>query len=308
MYSQNVIKKLISNENDVEFNDQRRFSLHEELLITLHILYGDDFAEKIKNKTIKIPFCPSSLCVEYEDYLASIYNNTFIKNTILEYKTNEMEDFLKNTNEKQVVDTTKSLLKTTANGSIITKIAALYMGSKIINTETKFYNESASKAFGFDFNVDDYMKKPVFKYKPNKTPSGYNNFYSTAEEWAEYNVSLIKNIKKQTAEGIKDIVVKSYNEGARSSELIDEILEATEMSKNRVKRIARDQVSKLYGQRNKAQSLAIGLNKYKWRTCLDERVRDSHKAKEGRVYLFDEGINPGEEVNCRCSAETLIKF
>jgi len=45
---------------------------------------------------------------------------------------------------------------------------------------------------------------------------------------------------------------------------------------------------------------------YIWRTMEDEKVRDSHAVREGKVYNWNlppEGGHPGEDHNCRCWAE-----
>jgi uncharacterized protein with gpF-like domain len=71
----------------------------------------------------------------------------------------------------------------------------------------------------------------------------------------------------------------------------------------------------------------LGVSKYIWRTSRDERVRESHRAMEGRtavwddpaVYLDDEGdrhprsgiggveLHPGEDFQCRCFAEPVLE-
>ena len=45
---------------------------------------------------------------------------------------------------------------------------------------------------------------------------------------------------------------------------------------------------------------------YVWRTMEDEKVRESHALRDGKVYNWNlppEGGNPGEDYNCRCLAE-----
>lgn len=45
--------------------------------------------------------------------------------------------------------------------------------------------------------------------------------------------------------------------------------------------------------------------KYRWKTVGDARVRSSHAALDGEIRTFGEGLDPGEEPNCRCSAESI---
>jgi SPP1 gp7 family putative phage head morphogenesis protein len=74
------------------------------------------------------------------------------------------------------------------------------------------------------------------------------------------------------------------------------------MTANRAKLIARDQVGKLNGQLNKTRQKAAGFDKYEWQTMQDKRVRPKHQALNGTIRTWGEGIEPGFEVACRCSA------
>ena len=307
MYSSFFIKNIVKKQDDVELKTQRHFFISPELLLLFQMKFGSNWQEKLRNKTIKIPHCPLYLCNEYDSLLTTHFENNFYKNTILDYKTqDEFTDYFDSHNKKQIYNDLSELQNNAKNGGNIVKMVALYAGYKTINAETNFFNESASKVFQTDFNVADFLNKPVFKYKANTKHNSYKNFYADIDKWVDYNVSLIRDIKTDTAKKVKNIIVKNFKTGdLRSSEMINDLIEATEYSKTRVKRIARDQIGKLYGQKNKQQALALGLKKYKWRTCLDERVRESHKDREGNMYVYDEGINPGEEINCRCSAESV---
>jgi SPP1 gp7 family putative phage head morphogenesis protein len=47
---------------------------------------------------------------------------------------------------------------------------------------------------------------------------------------------------------------------------------------------------------------------YRWRTAGDDNVRPSHAANEGRIFSWGNSPStghPGEEVNCRCTAEPV---
>ncbi len=48
-------------------------------------------------------------------------------------------------------------------------------------------------------------------------------------------------------------------------------------------------------------------SKFIWRTKKDDRVRDSHRLKEGKIfYWYKAEILPGSEFGCRCYAEKYI--
>ncbi len=52
----------------------------------------------------------------------------------------------------------------------------------------------------------------------------------------------------------------------------------------------------------------FGVKKYVWRTAMDDRVRPSHAANEGKVFEWKDGDGPGTEENCRCSAEPFPEY
>lgn len=76
------------------------------------------------------------------------------------------------------------------------------------------------------------------------------------------------------------------------------------------RRIARDQTSKLVGQLNMERQTEVGVTEYIWRTVEDRRVRQSHRANNGRKFTWSDGPaftgHPGEDIMCRCRAEGII--
>jgi SPP1 gp7 family putative phage head morphogenesis protein len=79
---------------------------------------------------------------------------------------------------------------------------------------------------------------------------------------------------------------------------------------NRVKFIARDQVAKANAALVQQRQTLLGVDQYIWSTSKDERVRDSHKSKEGKKYSWDsppaDTGHPGEDYQCRCVAIPIL--
>jgi SPP1 gp7 family putative phage head morphogenesis protein len=86
-------------------------------------------------------------------------------------------------------------------------------------------------------------------------------------------------------------------------EIIDRVDEITE---NRAKLIARDQTAKMNSSFNQVRQTSVGIEKYQWQTAGDERVRESHAEKDGKVFSWDDPPedtgHPGEDIQCRCVA------
>ncbi len=75
--------------------------------------------------------------------------------------------------------------------------------------------------------------------------------------------------------------------------------------------IARDQLGKLHGQINRRKQESLGIDEYEWETSHDERVRESRRERQGKVFSWSklppEG-HPGYPIRCRCIALPVIDW
>lgn len=79
---------------------------------------------------------------------------------------------------------------------------------------------------------------------------------------------------------------------------------------SRYQLIARDQTAKLTAYLDRLRQEQAGIEKYRWLTSRDERVRDRHKQYEGQTYRWDKPPSdghPGEAVQCRCLAIAVVE-
>lgn len=119
------------------------------------------------------------------------------------------------------------------------------------------------------------------------------------------NVGLIKSIPRKFFSEIESIVNNGFQNGYTYRQIQSEILAVGESTKKRAKLIARDQVGKLNGQFNQARQESLGIDGYTWDTSGDERVRDSHRALDGKKFKWNKPPavgHPGQEIQCRCAA------
>ncbi|MDY4011381.1 MAG: minor capsid protein [Fusobacterium gastrosuis] len=75
--------------------------------------------------------------------------------------------------------------------------------------------------------------------------------------------------------------------------------------KRRNENIARNETGNLYAQEVKDLMIENNLEYYTWRTVGDDRVRDEHADKDGKIFSIHDTPLPGEDFNCRCSAEPI---
>lgn len=120
----------------------------------------------------------------------------------------------------------------------------------------------------------------------------------------ETNVNLIRLIGKNHLPKVLSQVTKIYEDKPFDRQALAKLFsEQWEYRDYPLRRIARDQVSKSIGSLNRIRQKQIGVSKFEWSTSLDERVRDSCKVNEGKVFSWNappvDGA-PGEKILCRC--------
>ncbi len=141
---------------------------------------------------------------------------------------------------------------------------------------------------------------------------------ATVQVLLETQPILIANTQKVIAEGVQT--------GKRWETIAKELQgsiegDAYRTAVNRAKFVARNEVTTALGEINRTQQEAAGVELYVWETADDERVRDTHRAMDGKIFTWegtatengvtyvpasDANFNggaptiPGEPWNCRC--------
>lgn len=143
------------------------------------------------------------------------------------------------------------------------------------------------------------------------TITGTENYLNPViDSFVESNVSLIKTIPEQFFSKLETVIRQGVTGGEKLREIMDNIQNIYDVTDNRARLIARDQVQKLNSELTMFRQREAGVDEYTWSTSLDEKVRPTHAAKEGLTFKWnappaDTG-HPGSDINCRCVA--LPKF
>jgi len=130
-------------------------------------------------------------------------------------------------------------------------------------------------------------------------------------EFVRVNTKLIKSIPRDELRRVEAILVDAVKRGRRHESVAKDIAAEFDIAENRAALIARDQVGKANSDLSKSRMIANGVDKAIWRVIApgESRVRETHAAREGRVYKIAngvDGVHPGDEVQCRCYAEPLV--
>ena len=169
------------------------------------------------------------------------------------------------------------------------------------NVSIREWKRAVKDTLGIDL-LDDYYKGEFFE--------------EAIRRWIAENVLLIKSIPSETLGNMREIILGSYLKGSSIRDIQKAIQETYNVSKRKAQLLARDQVATLNAQLTKAQQTDAGCKKYRW---SDSRVRDCHKALNGKVFSWDNPpemwyetkrgrvytgrrCHPGEDYCCRCVA------
>lgn len=131
---------------------------------------------------------------------------------------------------------------------------------------------------------------------------------------AARNASLIKGLADDVVKRIEQTVYENSIAGNSVATLRANLKEQFDISDRRARLLARDQSSKLNSDLNRIRQEQAGVTEYIWSTSRDERVRERHKRLEGKVYKWgqptgaEQGLPPGQPINCRCVARGVVVF
>ncbi|TBZ81407.1 minor capsid protein [Rhizobium leguminosarum] len=143
----------------------------------------------------------------------------------------------------------------------------------------------------------------------------------TQEDLADYlqaatarNASLIKSLGDDVLKRVEQTVYANSIAGNSVTTLRKALQEQFGIVDRRAKLIARDQTAKLNSDLNKIRQEQAGITSYSWMTAHDERVRPLHRSLDGKTYKWGEatgaeqGLPPGQPINCRCVARGVVVF
>lgn len=129
------------------------------------------------------------------------------------------------------------------------------------------------------------------------------------------NVSLIRSIGQQYLGRVEESVWRSVNAGYDMAQLTRELRKDYGISERRAAFIARDQTNKAKAAMEKARRQELGITEAIWmHSHAGKEPRPSHVAANGKrfnvnkgMYLDGKWVQPGEEINCRCTSRAVIK-
>lgn len=140
-------------------------------------------------------------------------------------------------------------------------------------------------------------------------------------EWYSTQSKLADSIVSQYTDKLQTIISEGVQFGYTYDDIAEDIEKLYNTTEDRAKFIARNEISNFNAGVTRQRMQDCGIEVYEWSTSKDERVRDSHKEREGKYFYWNKkedgeinGIpvyatpdyNPGEDYNCRCVAIAVV--
>lgn len=132
------------------------------------------------------------------------------------------------------------------------------------------------------------------------------------------NVGLIKSIPEQYLQQVQGAVMRSYARGRDLETLVKSLKRIYPVTQRRAVLITRDQSNKANSVVTRARQLELGIIEAVWmHSHGGKEPRPTHVAMSGNRYKVAEGmydpavkrnIFPGELINCRCTARSVLPF
>ena len=136
-----------------------------------------------------------------------------------------------------------------------------------------------------------------------------------ADNWANNLNFYIKGWTIESINRLRRRIMQNTFQGNRAENLVKIIEHDFGMSENKAKFLARQETALLMSQFREERYKSAGVQKYRWSTSGDSRVRERHRELNGKVFTWDNPPiidelghrgHPGQDFNCRCIAIPLI--
>ena len=125
----------------------------------------------------------------------------------------------------------------------------------------------------------------------------------------------VKKMRDDTLQQWTSNTLRQMAEGKGLPEILKQFDGMVEQRKGHAKMVARTQISTFNSLTSKIRAQNLGIKKAIWVSSRDERVRDSHQARDGKEFDLNEGLYsasdgktllPGTDYRCRCTAIMVI--
>lgn len=144
---------------------------------------------------------------------------------------------------------------------------------------------------------------------------------SVTSEWYSQQSQHVNSIVSTYTDKLATIVSNAVQRGSLYKDVQKEVKDLYDVTDNRAKFIARNEIGNLNAVTTKKRQEEAGIYCYEWSTSEDERVRVSHAELNGNLFFWNDSkvgeinnrkiypapkLHPGMDYRCRCVAIPII--
>lgn len=246
----------------------------------------------------------------------------------------EINQFLKFMSDK-IKERFKNKVLNQLNKSTVDKFTDAQVGNYVVifNRLSKQFEKSINKQFS-----EERIKKFIYKKYRQTAKINNDKFYKSVHSSigvdvqdiiktdglngfvnakALETVGQIIKFKNESIFNYTQNVTRLMSAGKSLDTLYKEVENISGKNRSKSELVARNELKVFNSQLSDKRALNSGITQAIWRTVGDERTRDCHKQRDGKVYNIDKGLysscdgktlRAGEEINCRCYAEYVVNF
>jgi SPP1 gp7 family putative phage head morphogenesis protein len=269
---------------------------------------NQDAYNKIVNYLESDEFDIDNLINETDKILRTVRSNIDVGS----YFSNVQEDFKNFYLENLIVRNNINISAILASGVAFGALLSFASKNKYTN-ENEFINfttgeRSSTKDTPQFVYIDKGVRvnsKETFRFNMLRKFSD-PKYIKTLDNKISENIDLITKLDLETKQKITRVINEGVNKRLSFAELKSNLKDVTKFTDYRSNLIAQDQMLKFYGANNYLIQKDLGVERYKWLTSADERVRKTHKANSGQIFEWDNPPvttgHPKTDIRCRCQA------
>ncbi len=214
----------------------------------------------------------------------------------------------------------KATGKTLRNLEQVIKTLTRQYGNKLNRNAERIIKEYLRKA-GVD--AQKSILRQLRKVYGDNFTINFNarQYGQTLKLVAQRNAMLINTTATQVISNVTNVTYDGVTTGQSWTAIEKDLRTQRHIAADRIKRIARDQTAKLNEALSEMAMRDAGVQFFEWSTANDERVSTGyggHRQLDGKIYKWGDNAHypvidsyghrgqPGQRVNCRCTARPVI--
>jgi hypothetical protein len=167
-----------------------------------------------------------------------------------------------------------------------------------------------------DKDVQKQINKSLIDFRVVEFNQQDKNTLYAKQSKIKENIDLIVDIPDKMKKQIQYALNTSIERGRDWKFLKSELLKIGNITNNRAKLIATDQIRKATSVISHCRQAEIGITENRWLyTNISKEPRLSHKHANGTIYEINKGcyidgeyIYPAEKIGCKCTSAPIIKI